>query len=201
MYVRNVAGYNFAFKYGDDNAIIHIPYDGIIYSIPDDSGPYRELKVIAPMNIRTQDVIYMNKNGQRASANISGHKRRGRPPKPVVEPKVNDTNSVVDVDLDADSITICVVNNDTDTFKEVMVDVVPQEKKRGRPRKEKTVDTAPKKKRGRPRKEKTDAKTKTPKKKRGRPRKEKTDTTQKKKSSIPRKTTKKIVMEDMYECI
>ena len=81
MYVRNVAGYNFAFKYRD--AVIYIPSDGKIYSVPDDSGTYKELKVIPPMHIRTQSVQYINKDGSAASEKISGHKRRGRPVKQV----------------------------------------------------------------------------------------------------------------------
>ena len=81
MYVRNVAGYNFAFNYG--GSVIYIPSNGQIYSIPDDSGRYSELKIISPMHIRTQNVTYINKDGGVASEKISGHKRRGRPPKVV----------------------------------------------------------------------------------------------------------------------
>jgi len=81
MYVRNVAGYNFAFKYRE--AVIYIPCDGKIYSIPDDSGTYSELKVIQPMHIRTQGVQYINKDGSHASEKLIGHKRRGRPEKKV----------------------------------------------------------------------------------------------------------------------
>jgi len=77
MYVRNVGGYNFAFKYR--NTVIHIPCDGKIYSIPDDSGTYKELRVVRPMHIHKKEVIYINKTGEIASPNISGHKRRGRP--------------------------------------------------------------------------------------------------------------------------
>ena len=65
MYVRNVAGYNFAFKYRD--AVIYVPYDGKIYSIPDDSGTYRELKVVPAMHVRTQAVTYINKDGNELS--------------------------------------------------------------------------------------------------------------------------------------
>lgn len=115
MYVKNVAGYNFAFKYRE--AVIYIPSDGKIYSIPDDSGLYRELRVIPAMHVRTQNVTYINKDGSVASSKISGHKRRGRPPKVVdpvkplkgvkLKPKVVEKveepiedNSVMDIDLD-----------------------------------------------------------------------------------------------------
>jgi len=123
MYVRNVAGYNFAFKYRD--AVLYVPYDGRIYSIPDDSGSYRELKVIPAMHIRTQPVTYINKDGSVASKKLSGHKRHGRPPKivdpiqplkgvkikrnipekeePIVEENTVD-NSVMNIDIDDDML-------------------------------------------------------------------------------------------------
>jgi len=105
MYVRNVAVYNFAFNYRD--TVIYIPADGKIYSIPDDSGVYSELREVMPMHVRTQPVTYINKTGEIASENILGHKRRGRPtleestPKPAPTPKVGES-FVVDIDLDAE---------------------------------------------------------------------------------------------------
>lgn len=179
MYVRNVAGYNFAFRYRD--SVIHVPFDGQIYSIPDDSGRYHELRVIMPMHIRTQNVIYINKDGSRASENISGHKRRGRPPKPEpvvpVEPvETPDTDqSVVNVDLDSD-ICITIVgskegpNGEKADVKPDVKQEEPPKKKRGRPRKtdaEKEQTNATPKKRGRPRKTEQSSAPK----KRGRPRK------------------------------
>lgn len=191
MYVRNVAGYNFAFKY--NGAVIYIPFDGTIYSIPDDSGTYKELLVIAPMHIRTQKVVYINKDGSRASDKISGHKRRGRPPKPVVqekpkevEPKEtpNTDKSVIEVNLDTGvNVTLIDAKEGPQGEKPIKEAVTPKEeeppkKKRGRPRKteeQKAKEAeekakAPAKKRGRPRKSTTSTKTSTP-KKRGRPKK------------------------------
>lgn len=94
MYVRNTAGFNFSFKYRD--TVINIPYDGKIYSIPDDVEieKYNHLKVVLPMNVRTQEVTYIRKDGEVASENILGHRRRGRP---ALEPK---ESFVVDVDID-----------------------------------------------------------------------------------------------------
>lgn len=164
MYVRNVAGYNFAFYYRD--AVIHIPFDGRIYSIPDDSGVYKELRVIQPMHIRTQSVTYINKDGSVASANLSGHKRRGRPPKD--ENKTSDgvvANTKKTVDTIVDDVNVSIVDIDIDLEHNIVNEKVetstpeePPKKKRGRPRKvvdDNTKDNAkpaPKKKRGRPRK-------------------------------------------------
>src|SRR5574343_604273 len=107
MYVKNVGGSPFQFRYRD--AVNYIPYDGKIYSIPDDSGEYRELKVIRGTHVRTQTVVYINKDGSEASPNICGHKRRGRPSDAEIakrreekakkrKSKDGDNNFVVDVD-------------------------------------------------------------------------------------------------------
>jgi hypothetical protein len=97
MYVRNTAGFNFSFKYRD--AVILIPFDGKIYSIPDDVEieKYNHLKVVPSMNVRTQEVTYIRKDGEVASENILGHKRRGRPPLEEQQPK---ETFIVDVDVD-----------------------------------------------------------------------------------------------------
>lgn len=162
MYVRNVAGYNFAFRYRD--SVIHVPYDGKIYSIPDDSGTYRELKVILPMNVRTQPVTYINKDGSTASPNLSGHKRRGRPPK-----KENDSAPVADkkeeteniTELDINDVNVSIVNIDVDKELKVNEEVKVEE----------NIEEPPKKKRGRPKKTKTSSAKTTSTKKRGRPKK------------------------------
>ena len=170
MYVRNVAGYNFAFKYRE--AVIYVPYDGRIYSIPDDSGTYKELKVVPAMHVRTQPVTYINKDGSQASEKLSGHKRRGRPPKKVdpdqplkgvkvkrnapakQEPKVEEAvdNSVMDIDIDID-----LLDSSVKVDEEPKVDAPIEEKVEEE--KESTPKKAAKKvakKRGRPRKKKTE---------------------------------------------
>lgn len=90
MYVRNTAGYNFLFNY--KNTTIYIPYDGKIYSVPDDIGKFNELSVIMPIHIKSQEVTYINKTGKVASPNILGHKRRGRPFKPKVRSRYSIIN-------------------------------------------------------------------------------------------------------------
>ena len=102
MYVRNSAGFVFSFKYRD--VVIVIPYDGKIYSIPDDVEieKYNQLKVVLPMNVRTQEVTYIRKDGEIASEHLMGHKRRDKskreePKPPKEEPK---ETFIVDVDID-----------------------------------------------------------------------------------------------------
>jgi len=155
MYVRNVAGYNFGFKYR--GIVIHIPSDGQIYSIPDDSGgaEFKELRVIMAMNIRTQKVIYINKDGSIASDNLVGHKRRGRPslqdekPKSTHKPKSKKKTNTVTVNgvNGVDGVVIIDIDSELDATSEE-----PPKKKRGRPRKDAEPLTKVKKKRGRPRK-------------------------------------------------
>ena len=133
MYVRNSVGFTFTFKYRD--VVITIPYDGKIYSIPDDVEieKYNQLKVVIPWNIRTQDVTYIRKDGQIASENLLGHKRRGRPAYEEHEPKINEKevkNSdifIVDVDLD----------NLGDDNKQPPKPIKPKRMVRGKPRKKK----------------------------------------------------------------
>jgi len=124
MYVRNRIGFNFAFKYRGNT--ITIPYDGKIYSIPNDVPRFKELSVIMPMHIKTQEVIYVKVDGT-LSPNLPNHKRSGRPLRkdkydrtgkrrarkgnvkhtdknPVdvnVSETVDDVSSVVDIDLDS----------------------------------------------------------------------------------------------------
>jgi len=101
MYVRNSAGFTFSFKYRD--VVIVIPYDGKIYSIPDDVEieKYNQLKVVLPMNVRTQEVKYVRKDGEIASENLLGHKRRGRPSLEESKPKEEIKESfIVDIDID-----------------------------------------------------------------------------------------------------
>ncbi len=175
MYVRNVAGYNFAFKYRE--IVIYIPFDGTIYSIPDDSGSYRELKAIQPMHIKTQMVTYINKDGSAASENLSGHKRRGRPRK-VVDPNqplkgvkanrttpiteapvdkvtpIDDDNSVMDIDLDTELSDTQVTDEpkvDEVITPGVVLDVKVEEKVEDKPSTTTKKKTKP---RGRPRKKK-----------------------------------------------
>ena len=153
MYVRNVAGYNFAFKYRD--IVIYIPYDGKLYSIPDDSGSYRELRVIPAMHVRTQNVTYINKDGNTASEKLSGHKRRGRPTKKPVDPdqplKGVTTNRIKkQAEKKEPAVDNSIINVDLDDTTEKK-----ETKKRGRPAKKTTTKktTAKKptgKKRGRP---------------------------------------------------
>ena len=83
MFVRNIAGYPIKLKYRE--SYIQIPYDGRIYSIPDDMNTYGHCQVIMPFNIKTQDVTYINKTGD--VSEIEGRKkRRGRKPKPPRDP-------------------------------------------------------------------------------------------------------------------
>jgi len=139
MYVRNIAVYNFAFNYRD--TVIYIPADGKIYSIPDDSGTYSELKVVMPMHVRTQPVTYINKDGNVASENILGHKRRGRPTReesrhrrrsrhvPTSTTDICDS-SVVDIDIDEE--LIC----DSDNIPSPKSKPIPKRPaKRAKPRK------------------------------------------------------------------
>jgi hypothetical protein len=100
MYVKNVAGYNFAFKYNGIN--VNIPYDNIIYSIPDDINVlgFKELKVILPMHVRTQKVLYINKLGKISDIN-GGHKRRGRPVKKKKKTTEQKNKFVIDINLSA----------------------------------------------------------------------------------------------------
>jgi len=78
MYVKNIAEYNFAFNYR--GKLMIIPFDGKIWSIPDDSGEYKELKIIPSQHIRKQEVTFLKKDGEISSGNLRGHQRRGRPP-------------------------------------------------------------------------------------------------------------------------
>lgn len=128
MYVRNVAGYNFTFTYRD--IVIFIPHDGKIYSIPDDVeiDKYSQLKIVLPMNVRTQDVTYIRKDGEVASENLLGHKRRGRP--------VREKESFI-IDVDINNLS------DTEDGKESPVvekpkRVVKRPAKRSKPRNKKT---------------------------------------------------------------
>jgi len=184
MYVRNRVGYNFAFKYRD--TIITIPYDGIIYSIPNDCPTFKELQIIMPMHIRTQKVIYIKVDGS-ISDKVNGPKRSGRPPRKdkydskgkryarrgnikrkVEEPKLEepviesqeDNSSVVDIDLD-------VLINSIDTSASV------KESKEDKPKTTKKKSSTTKKA--------------TPKKKKSATKK---TTTKKKKSSTTKKKTK-----------
>ena len=104
------------------------------------------VSALQAMHVRTQPVTYINKDGNVASEKLSGHKRRGRPPKPKQDPdkplkgvKINKkkNNAVVDVNLD-----------ETEDTK--------KKSKRGRPAKKTTTATG--KKRGRPPKKKTEDK-------------------------------------------
>ncbi len=97
MYVRNSAGFNFSFNYKD--VVIFIPFDGKIYSIPDDIDirKYNQLTEVKSMNVRTQEVTYIRNDGEIASEKLLGHKRRGRPSMGSKSPK--DT-FIVDVDVD-----------------------------------------------------------------------------------------------------
>jgi len=182
MYVRNVAGYNFAFKYRGN--VMYIPADGKIYSIPDDSGTYRELKVVPAMHIRTQSVTYLNKDGSTASDKLSGHKRRGRPPKvvdpdkplkgvkvkrpikPIVETPiekdiapVEDDNSIMDIDLDSelsDVQTKEVPNVDEEVITPgVVLDANTNVEEKVEDKPSTTKKSTSGKKRGRPRKKKS----------------------------------------------
>jgi len=140
MYVRNIAGYNFSFMYRGN--VMYIPYDGKIYSIPDDAGKYRELKRILPMHVRTQEVVYLRVDGKISN----GQKRRGRPKgstkksntvskennmdntsTPVVDDTPKNTD-VFTVDVDLDSIVDDLVNKALETVKsEPKQDVTKEE--------------------------------------------------------------------------
>lgn len=77
MYVKNVAGYNFAFFY--KGVVINIPYNGVIYSVPDDIGRYDELKQLYINSIGNKKVVYIKIDGSVGSDNMSGKgQRRGR---------------------------------------------------------------------------------------------------------------------------
>lgn len=79
MYVKNIVGYDIKIRYKPD-INISIPFDGKIYSVPDDMTIFKEyLKVIRPFNIKNQKVPYIKKDGE--VSNIKTNKRRGRPPK------------------------------------------------------------------------------------------------------------------------
>jgi hypothetical protein len=58
---------------------------------------YNQLKEVKPMNVRTQEVTYIRKDGEIASEKLLGHKRRDRPSTDVKQSK--DT-FIVDVDVD-----------------------------------------------------------------------------------------------------
>ena len=110
MYVRNVAGYNFSFYYR--GKVMYIPFDGKIYSIPDDSGRYRELKTILPMHVRTQEVVYLNTEGKITDG---GKKRRGRKPGKKVGPYNKKDDDLVDKSII--SLDINELINDDENLK------------------------------------------------------------------------------------
>ena len=175
MYVRNRVGFNFAFMYRGYKIVI--PYDGKIYSIPNDCPKFTELQIILPMNVRTQEVIYIKVDG--SVGNFDGHKRRGRPTKnkkkkykSFVQQNTKIENNEINTDIvEENKIDNHIVNIDLSTYNTeittsgdtIELDVVDTDvevenndtpkKKRGRPKGSKN-----KKKRGRPKGSKTKSK-------------------------------------------
>ena len=139
MYVRNTAGFDITVKYRNTN--IKIPYDGKIYSIPDDANTFGYCTIIKPFNIKNQNVEYVNRDG--GISDIDGHKRRGRKENPPRDP-----------DKPLKGVSIPKKRRNEILGIEEEVKEKPK-KKRGRPRTRPLPDpNAPKKKRGRPPKKK-----------------------------------------------